>query len=74
MAASEIRDLASSMTGRRWGISEACVAAAAFAVLCVLVLRASPYLPEPDDSAYRASIVAMSSISNLSLSQPSASS
>jgi hypothetical protein len=32
---------------------------AAFAVLCVLVLRASPYLPEPDDYAYRASIVAM---------------
>jgi len=36
-----------------------CLAAAAFAVLCVLVLRASPYLPEPDDYAYRASIVAM---------------
>ena len=32
---------------------------AAFAVLCVLVLRASPYMPEPDDYAYRASIVAM---------------
>jgi hypothetical protein len=27
-------------------------------VLCVLGLRASPY-PEPDDDAYRASIVAM---------------
>ena len=36
-----------------------CLAAAAFAVLCVLVLRAAPYLPEPDDYAYRASIVAM---------------
>jgi hypothetical protein len=36
-----------------------CLAVAAFAVLCVLVLRASPYLPEPDDYAYRASIVAM---------------
>jgi hypothetical protein len=43
----------------RWDIVEACLAAAAFAVLCVLVLRASPYLPEPDDYAYRASIVAM---------------
>ena len=42
-----------------WGTAEACLAAAAFAVLCVLVLRASPYLPEPDDYAYRASIVAM---------------
>src|ERR1017187_7266160 len=40
-------------------VAEACLAAAAFAVLCVLVLRASPYLPEPDDNAYRASIVAM---------------
>ena len=40
-------------------IAEVCLAAAAFAVLCVLVLRAVPYLPEPDDSAYRASIVAM---------------
>jgi hypothetical protein len=38
---------------------EVCLAVAAFAVLCVLVLRATPYLPEPDDYAYRASIVAM---------------
>ena len=43
----------------RWDVAEACLAAAAFAVLCFLVLRASPYLPEPDDYAYRASIVAM---------------
>jgi hypothetical protein len=43
----------------RWDVAAACLAAAAFAVLCVLVLRASPYLPEPDDYAYRASIVAM---------------
>ncbi len=43
----------------RWDVTAACLAAAAFAVLCVLVLRASPYLPEPDDNAYRASIVAM---------------
>jgi hypothetical protein len=43
----------------RWHFVEACLAAAAFAVLCVLALRASPYLPEPDDFAYRASIVAM---------------
>jgi hypothetical protein len=42
-----------------WHVAEVCLAAAAFAVLCVLVLRASPYLPEPDDYAYRASIVAM---------------
>jgi hypothetical protein len=36
-----------------------CLAAAAFAVLCVLVVRAVPYLPGPDDYAYRASVVAM---------------
>jgi hypothetical protein len=40
-------------------VAEAGLAAAGFAVLCVLVLRAAPYLPEPDDYAYRASIVAM---------------
>ena len=28
-------------------------------MLCVLVFRATTYLPEPDDNAYRASIVAM---------------
>jgi hypothetical protein len=43
----------------RWDVAEAGLAVAAFAVLCVLVLRAVPYLPEPDDYAYRASIVAM---------------
>src|ERR1022692_5216756 len=42
-----------------WDAAEVCLAVAAFVVLCVLVLRASPYLPEPDDYAYRASIVAM---------------
>ena len=42
-----------------WDVAEVCLAAAAFAVLCVLVLRAASYLPEPDDYAYRASIVAM---------------
>jgi hypothetical protein len=40
--------------GRRRGL-----AVAAFAVLFVLVLRAVLYLPEPDDYAYRTSIVAM---------------
>ena len=42
-----------------WDVAGACLAVTAFAVLCVLVLRATPYLPEPDDNAYRASIVAM---------------
>ena len=45
---------------RTWrDVAEVCLAVAAFAVLCVLVLRAAKYLPEPDDYAYRASIVAM---------------
>ena len=43
----------------RWDVAEAGLAVAAFAVLCLLVLRAVPYLPEPDDYAYRTSIVAM---------------
>jgi hypothetical protein len=52
-------DAARPVAGTRWDVGEACLAAAAFAVLCVLVLRALPYLPEPDDYASRASIVAM---------------
>jgi hypothetical protein len=52
-------DVARPGAGSLWDVAEACLAAAAFAVLCLLVLRASPYLPEPDDYAYRASIVAM---------------
>ena len=39
--------------------AEAGLAVGAFAVLCVLVLRVAPRLVEPDDFAYRASIVAM---------------
>ena len=35
-----------------WDVAEACLAAAAFAVLCVLVLRAARYLPEQDGYAY----------------------
>jgi hypothetical protein len=55
-----------------WDIAEPCLAAAAFAVLCFLVLKASPYLPEPDDSAYRASIVAMTDGHFFTLSQAQA--
>ena len=38
--------------------AEVACAVAAFAVLCVVVLTAAPFLVEPDDYAYRASIVA----------------
>jgi hypothetical protein len=47
---------------------EAALAGAAFAVLCVLVLRVAPQLVEPDDYAYRASIVAMTEGHFLTLS------
>jgi hypothetical protein len=43
-------------------------ALAAFAVLCVAVLLAAPRMVEPDDSAYRASIVALTDGHPLSLS------
>ncbi len=43
---------------RRQDHAEVALAAAAFAVLCVAVLAARPFLVEPDDYAYRASIVA----------------
>src|SRR6266550_1625160 len=39
--------------------AEAMLAVAAFAALCVVVLSVSPQTAEPDDGAYRASIVAM---------------
>jgi hypothetical protein len=55
----ELRAVAPPLTRSRWAVAEAGFAAVAFVVLCFLVLRASPYLPEPDDIAYRASIVAM---------------
>jgi hypothetical protein len=42
-----------------WDRAEVALAVGAFAVLCVLVLTAAPFLVEPDDYAYRASIVAM---------------
>jgi len=58
-AVAQTPEVARSAGRTVWDVAEVCLAAAAFAVLCVLVLRAVPYLPEPDDYAYRASIVAM---------------
>jgi hypothetical protein len=48
--------------------AEIALAVAAFAVLCVVVLLKAPQLPEPDDFAYRASIVAVTDGHFLSLS------
>ena len=50
------------------GRVEACVALAAFAVLCIVVLSVASRLVEPDDYAYRASIVAITQGHFLTLS------
>jgi hypothetical protein len=47
---------------------EAALALAAFAVLCAMVLSVAPQAAEPDDGAYRASIVAMTEGQFLTLS------
>jgi hypothetical protein len=48
--------------------AEAVLAVAAFAALCAVVLAVAPQAAEPDDGAYRASIVAMSEGHFLTLS------
>src|ERR1700741_1424822 len=58
-AVGQTPEVARSAAGTRWDVAEAGLAGAAFAVLCVLVLRSLPSLPEPDNYAYRASVVAM---------------
>jgi hypothetical protein len=57
-------------TGRgvRTAWAEAALAVAAFAALCALVLSVAPQSAEPDDGAYRASIVAMTEGHFLTLS------
>src|ERR1035438_5561555 len=42
-----------------WDRAEIAFALGAFVLLCIAVLTAAPFLVEPDDWAYRASIVAM---------------
>jgi len=49
-------------------MAEAALAVAAFATLCALVLSVAPQPAEPDDGAYRASIVAMTEGHFLTLS------
>ena len=56
-ASARLASVARPVWATRPGRGEAIVAAAAFAVLCVAVLRVAPMLVEPDDWAYRASIV-----------------
>src|ERR1043166_9491939 len=52
----------------RVGWTEVTLALAAFAALCVVVLSVAPQSAEPDDGAYRASIVAMTEGHFLTLS------
>ena len=54
--------------GIRPVLGEAALALAAFAVLCAVVLSVAPQAAEPDDGAYRASIVAMTEGHFLTLS------
>ena len=54
--------------GIRLRCVEAVLAAAAFAALCLVVLSVAPQAAEPDDGAYRASIVAMTDGHFLTLS------
>ena len=63
-----IRDMARSSASTGLDRKEIFLALAAFAVLCVAVLRCAPYLAEPDDFAYRASIAAMTQGHFLTLS------
>jgi hypothetical protein len=51
-----------------WGRKEILLAAGAFAVLCIAVLSVKPQLMEPDDYAYRGSILAMTQGHLLTLS------
>jgi hypothetical protein len=63
-------DRAAPGAGRRIRAAraEAALAVAAFAALCALVLSVAPQTAEPDDGAYRASIVAMTEGHFLTLS------
>jgi hypothetical protein len=58
----------STERGVRTAWAEAALAVVAFAALCALVLSVAPQTAEPDDGAYRASIVAMTEGHFLTLS------
>jgi len=67
-ADSDLPAPAGSRPVTRWDLIEAGIALAAFIVLWVVILRTAPFMPEPDDYAYRGSIVAMTDGHFLSLS------
>jgi hypothetical protein len=62
------RAMADAGGGIRLLCAEAALAVAAFAALCAVVLSVAPQSAEPDDGAYRASIVAMTEGHFLTLS------
>ena len=62
------RSAPAARRGIRAAWAEAALAVAAFAALCVVVLSVAPQTAEPDDGAYRASIVAMTEGHFLTLS------
>ena len=64
----QVRSGASAVRASRPGWAEITFAATAFAVLCIAVLSVAPNLVEPDDYAYRGSIVAMTQGHFLTLS------
>ena len=64
----QVRSGASAVRASRPGWAEITFAATAFAVLCIAVLSVAPQLVEPDDYAYRGSIVAMTQGHFLTLS------
>jgi hypothetical protein len=67
-AAAQVGDVTRPSAWTGWGRAEAFAALAAFAVLCIVVVSVAPRLVEPDDYAYRASIVAMTQGHFLTLS------
>jgi hypothetical protein len=68
MSSSEPTTIPVAERGIQAARAEAMLAVATFAALCVVVLSVSPQTAEPDDGAYRASIVAMTEGHFLTLS------
>ncbi len=63
-----VRDAIRPSGAAGWDRTEIFLALGAFAVLCIAALSVAPYLIEPDDYAYRASIIAITQGHFLTLS------
>jgi hypothetical protein len=62
------REVNAPQAAAGWNAAEALFALGAFAVLCIVALRSAPFLAEPDDFAYQASIIATTQGHALTLS------